>query len=402
MTLLSVADALGRLLASVSHPTPPETVALAQAAGRVLSRDVTALRTQPPFAASAMDGYAVRAGDVAPGRTLRVVGESAAGRRHAGAVASGEAVRIFTGAPVPDGADAILIQENVDRADGATIIARQGVTAGRFIRPAGLDFKTGDVLLRAGQALGPATLALVAAMGHARVEVRARPRVAILATGDELVQPGEPAGPDQIVASNSFALAALVQEAGGDALDLGIAADTMSSLALCIDRARQLEADVLVTLGGASVGDHDLVQAALRSAGMDLSFWRIAMRPGKPLMHGRLGATVVLGLPGNPVSSIVCGQVFLKPLIATLLGRPPDAQADIREARLGAGLAANDERADYLRATLRRTADGLIATAFDRQDSSMLATLARADALLLREPHAPAAAAGETCKVLLI
>lgn len=400
MALLPVADALARLLASVTGPMPVEMVGLHEAAGRVLAQDLAARRTQPPFPASAMDGYAVRVADLAAGAGLVVIGESAAGRGFAGAVGPGQAVRIFTGAPLPAGADTILMQENADGVGRDRITARQGEPLGRFVRQAGLDFSAGDVLLRAGTVLRPAMLGLAAAMGHARLPLHQRPRIAILATGDELVQPDQTPGPDQIVASNSFALAALVAEAGATALDLGIARDSMAALAHSIAEARRLKADVLVTLGGASVGDHDLVQAALKAEGMDLGFWKVAMRPGKPLMHGKLGDMIVLGLPGNPVSSIVCGHVFLKPLIRALLGAANAAQPATIAAVLGADLPANDERADFMRATLSHTSAGLVATAFPRQDSSMLATLAKAEALLLRAPHAPAARAGDACQVM--
>ena len=400
MSLLSVANALERLLASAAAPTVAEMAGLHEGLGRVLAHDLAALRTQPPFPASAMDGYAVRAADLEAGASLRVIGESAAGHGFRGPVRTGEAVRIFTGAPVPEGADTILIQENADGVGGALITARQAEPHGRFVRNAGLDFKAGDVLLRADTVLRPAMLGLAAAMGHATLPLRTRPRVAILATGDELVQPGEATGPDQIIASNTFALAALVREAGGEPLDLGIAADTMTALAAAFAQARVRQADILVTLGGASVGDHDLVQAALKAEGMDLGFWKVAMRPGKPLMHGKLDGMIVLGLPGNPVSSIVCGHVFLKPLIHKLLGLDTSAGRQTSEAILGSDLAANDERADYMRATLTQTDEGLVATPFTRQDSSMLATLARAEALLLRAPFAPPAKAGDRCRIM--
>jgi molybdopterin molybdotransferase len=400
MSLLQVAEALSRLLASVSGSTPVEMVGLHEALGRVLADDRAALRSQPPFPASAMDGYAVQAADLAVGAKLRVIGESAAGRGFHGSVQTGEAVRIFTGAPVPEGADTILMQENADGVGSALITARQAEPVGRFVRKAGLDFAAGDILLTADTVLRPAMLGLAAAMGYAALPVRARPRVAILATGDELVQPGETAGPDQIIASNTFALAALVREAGGEPVDLGIAADTMAALAASFARARAQQADVLVTLGGASIGDHDLVQAALKVEGMDLGFWKVAMRPGKPLMHGKLGDMIVLGLPGNPVSSIVCGHVFLRPLIHAALGIEASAGSPTVEAILGIDLPANDERADFMRATLSRTDAGLVATPFPRQDSSMLATLAKAEALLVRAPFAPPAKTGDRCVIM--
>lgn len=397
MAMIPVADALHRLLASVNGPMSAEQVCLHDGLDRVLANDIAATRTQPPFSASAMDGYAVRACDTGAGCQLDVIGESAAGRGFAGQVGPRQAVRIFTGAPVPQGADTILIQENAEGVGSSRITALQEEPAGRFIRKAGLDFTSGDTLLRAGHVLKPAMLGLAAAMGHARLPVRRKPRVAILATGDELVPPGLPTGPDQIVASNSYALAGLVRQYGGEPFDLGIAQDTMASLAAAFARARDGRADVLVTLGGASVGDHDLVQAALAAEGMELGFWQVAMRPGKPLMHGRLGGMIVLGLPGNPVSSIVCGHVFLRPLITAMLGRDPHAELRLRKGRLGCDLPANDARADYLRARLEEEGSAIVAHPFLRQDSSMLATLAKAEALVVRAPFATPAKTGDPC-----
>lgn len=401
MSLIAVEEALARVLAGIREPVGAEDIPLDQGYGRTLARDLAALRTQPPFAASAMDGYAVRAADVAHAPvTLRLVGSSAAGRRFGGTVGSGEAVRIFTGAPLPEGADAIAIQENAD-ADGVSVTLREAVRPGQFVRPSGLDFSRGAVLLEAGRRLDARLLALAAAMGHPRLPVRRRPRVAILATGDELVRPGEPAGPDQIVASNPFALAALVREAGGEAIDLGIARDTFEDLERAFRAARTHRADLLITLGGASVGEHDLVQSALAREGMELGFWRVALRPGKPLMHGRLGPMLLLGLPGNPVSSIVCGLLFVVPAVRALLGDPQAGADRTESAVLGCDLAGNDARQDYLRATLDRTgADLLVATPLRRQDSSMLGALARSQALLVRPPYAPPARAGDSCRIL--
>jgi len=401
MALTPVADALAGILAGASPIREQETVPLDRAEGRTLAADVAALRTQPPFPASAMDGFAVRAADIAtvPAR-LALIGTSAAGHAFTGTVGPGQCVRIFTGAPVPAGADAILIQENA-RAEGNMVEALSPVTAGRFVRQAGLDFREGEVLLRAGRRLGPSAVALAAAMGHATLPVVRRPRVAILATGDELVRPGEPTGPDQIVASNTYAVAAIAERAGAEALDLGIARDDLPALTAAIDAARDAGADVLVTLGGASVGDHDLVQRALAARGWELGFWRIAMRPGKPLMHGRLGAMTVLGLPGNPVSSIVCSLIFLVPLVRALSGDPDAGAVATQPARLGVDLPANDERQDYLRARLTAGEDGtLVATPFPRQDSSMLRLMAEAEALVVRAPHAPAARAGDPCRII--
>jgi len=395
MSLLPVEEALARLLAGV-EPVEAEEVSLFDASGRVLAQDVAATRDQPPFPASAMDGYAVRSADAAePGARLKLIGQSRAGARYVGTLEPGTAVRIFTGAPVPDGADAILIQEDA-AAEGDTIVVREAVRPGQFVRPAGLDYRAGEVLLRAGRRLDPRALALAASMNRHRLTVRRRPHVALLATGDELVPPGAEPGADQIVSSNAVGVGALVAEAGGDAIDLGIARDRVDHIVAAVDKARG--ADVLVVIGGASVGEHDLVQEALSACGMELDFWRIAMRPGKPLMVGRLGAMRVLGLPGNPVSAIVCGLVFLKPLVRALVGLPPETAPEA--ARLGAAMAANDRRQDYVRARLALRDGGLTAIPFDRQDSSMLATLATADALIVRPPHAPPAPEGAEVPIL--
>jgi molybdopterin molybdotransferase len=399
--LISVAEALSRVLAAADEPLSEEWVALSEAFGRTLSRDLVAARTQPPFANSAMDGYALRAADVKePPASLKLIGESAAGRAFAGAVGAGEAVRIFTGAPIPEGADTIVIQEDARR-EGERIVIAVSAKPDDNIRVAGLDFAAGETLLSAGTRLGPRAVALAAAANHRTLPVRRRPRVAILATGDELVAPGEPLGPSQIVASNNFFIAGLVVANGGVPLDLGIAIDQPSALAAKILAARDAEADVLVTLGGASVGDYDLVQKALVDAGMQLGFWRIAMRPGKPLMHGKLGAMRVLGLPGNPTSSAVCGVLFLRPLLRALLG-DASAGADPSEpARLAAPLPANGARQDHMRATLARDDDGRwLAAPLPDQDSSLVKTLARAEALIVRPPGAPAAPAGEVCRVI--
>ncbi|CAN7252167.1 molybdopterin molybdotransferase MoeA [Bosea sp. LjRoot9] len=400
MSLTPVKVALQALLDSVPGPTSVEIVPLASCAGRVLGADIVALRTQPPFANSAMDGYAARAADLAPANELRVIGESAAGRAFAGTVGPGEAIRIFTGAPMPDGADTILIQENADGVGGTVIRVREGAQPGRFVRPAGLDFREGDVLLPAGRRLDSAALGLAAAAGHPTLPVRRKPLVAILATGDELVLPGETVGPDQIVASNSYSLAAIVEEIGGTAFDLGIARDNHPDLAAKIERARAAGADVLITLGGASVGAHDLVQEALKRQGMELGFWKIAMRPGKPMMMGRLGAMVAVGLPGNPVSSIVCGHLFVAPLIEALLGMPDPARDRSEPAILGIDMPANDEREDYLRADLQHIEAGWLASPFAKQDSSMLGNLARARALVIRPAHAEPAKEGAPCRII--
>jgi len=396
---MSVAEALARVLAEAA-PLPSEQAALADAHGSVLAADVTALRTQPPADVSAMDGYAVRAVDVAqvPAR-LRLVGEVAAGHPFAGAVGAGEAARIFTGGVIPPGADTIVIQENTAR-DGETVIVKAGAGKGKHVRIAGLDFEHGVTLLAKGHRLTDRDLALAAAMNHPRLPVHRRPKLAVLATGDELVMPGSTPGFGEIVYSNGYATMALARREGCETVDLGIAPDRLEETAAAVRRARDLGADMLVTSGGASVGDYDLVQKALAGEGLALSFWKVALRPGRPLMHGRLGTMHVLGLPGNPVSAYVCAVLFLVPLIRQLTGRT-DVETAPEQALLGRDLPENDERADYLRATLASSADGMtIATPAPLQDSSMLVPLAAADCLLIRPPHAPAAMAGSTCAIL--
>ncbi|MEM9633452.1 MAG: gephyrin-like molybdotransferase Glp [Pseudomonadota bacterium] len=401
MSLMPVAEALEKLLSGVS-PLESESVALDLANGRILAGPMASTRTQPPFAASAMDGYAIRHEDLAQGRTtLTVIGEAPAGHSFSGIVNPGESVRIFTGAPVPDGTDTILIQENAERT-GDEIRVLETPEQGAFVRPAGLDFSKNEVLLSPPLRLTYRHLALAAAMNHAALPVIRKPKVAILATGDELVRPGIEPGPDQIIASNHAGIAALVEDCGGAPLDLGISRDDPVELANHVRQAISAKADVLVTLGGASVGDHDLVQDVLGQEGMDLAFWRIAMRPGKPLMAGRLGRTKVLGLPGNPVSSLVCGLLFLKPLLKAMLGQSTESTQP-RPAILGAPLPENDRRQDYVRAMLGEDADGrLIATPFAKQDSSMLGLLARSGALIVRAPHAPAQEAGTTVPVMVL
>jgi molybdopterin molybdotransferase len=396
--MISVEEALARVLAA-AKPVETEEIPLSAAFGRTLAASVAALRTQPPFANSAMDGYAVRAADATPGARLRVAGESAAGRAFEGEIGAGEAVRIFTGAPMPQGADAVVIQEETKR-DGEAVTLEAAATAGDNVRTVGIDFREGEPLLAAGRRLGPRDVALIAAANLPAVRVRRKPRVAILATGDELRAPGQTLGPAQIVASNNFFVAGLAQAEGAEALDLGIAPDRPEALAERIDAAQAARADVLVTLGGASVGEYDLVQKALTDAGMELGFWRIAMRPGKPLMFGRIGAMLALGLPGNPTSSAVCGLLFLAPLLRALLG-DRQAGADASEpARLGVDLPANGVRQDYARACISHDGAGWIATPMANQDSSLVRTLAEADGLIVRPPHAAAARAGDACRVL--
>lgn len=330
-----------------------------------------------------------------------MIGEVAAGRPFERTVGAGEAVRIFTGGVIPDGADAVIIQEDT-RVDGDHIAITEAAATGRHIRAAGVDFREGDVLLTAGSRLSDRALSLAAAMNYPELAVHRRPKVAVLATGDELVMPGSKPGPGQIVYSNGYALRALARAEGAETVDLGVAADTLEATTAGIRRARETEADILITTGGASVGDHDLVKQSLEAEGVRMAFWRIAMRPGKPMMHGRLGAMRVIGLPGNPVSSYVCAFLFLVPLIRALSGRKTIHHVRTT-ALLGRDLAANDQREDYLRARLEENDDGtLIATPVMQQDSSLLGNLAAARALLVRPPFAPAAIKGSECEILTL
>lgn len=394
---LSVEDALQRILGD-AEPLAVETIAIEAARGRILAAPLAAKLTQPPFDASAMDGFAVRASDIARlPATLAVIGEAAAGHPFDRSMGPGEAVRIFTGAPVPAGADAIVIQENTEHTP-SQVTVHSGTIDPEFIRRQGFDFRAGDALLSGGRKLGPRELSLAAAMGHASVSVYRRPLVGIVSTGDELVAPGTLPGPGQIVSSNHLGVAALAELAGADARQLGIARDTRESLEARVAAADGC--DVLVTIGGASVGDHDLVGSVLEARGMRLAFWQIALRPGKPLMFGRLGPTRVLGLPGNPVSALVCSRVFLVPLIQQLAGLTAAASVPTT-ARAAVALEPNGPRQHYMRATLRRGADGTPeATPVRSQDSSLLSPLAMADCLLIRAPHAPAAPSGTTVPIL--
>ena len=396
--LMPVAEAQKRIVDAI-QPTVPERVVLAKAYGRVLAGNVVAQRTQPPFDLSAMDGYAVRASDVTelPAR-LSVVGEAAAGGGYEGTLGKDQAVRIFTGAPLPKGADAIVIQEDATR-DGDHVILHVAARVGCHVRKTGIDFKEGSVGLAAGRKLSAADIAFAAAMNMPNVIVHRRPKIAYFSTGDELVLPGATPGPNQIISANNDGLAALIEEAGGVPFDLGVVADEVIAIQSAGRHAQ--DSDMLVTLGGASVGDHDLVQKALGADGLKVDFWRIAIRPGKPLMFGTYRELPMLGLPGNPVSALVCAHLFLVPAIAAMQGarRPPR----LMQARLGRDLPANDQREDYMRATLAEDGDALpVATPFEKQDSSMLSVISAADCLVVRPPHVAAAKAGDVVKVILL
>jgi molybdopterin molybdotransferase len=389
MALISVTEAFQRIHSGLSR-LGVERVPISEAHGRVLAADLGAKQTQPPFDASAMDGYAVRAADVAAlPATLALVGESAAGARFDGTVGPGQAVRIFTGAPVPEGADTIVIQEDTEEDDGRVVVKE--ATPGRHIRPRGQDFKEGDVLLKDGTRLGARGLILAAAMNYADLLVYRRPKVAILSTGDEIVPPGGANGPDQIVASVSYGLAALVETYGGIAIDLGIAPDDEDALVDAISRGA--DADILVTIGGASVGERDLMKTALARAGMQLDFAGVAMRPGKPVFHGRLGDQRVLGLPGNPVSAFICCVIFLRAMLGSLLGE--DRAVVPHQAILDTALLANGPRQHYQRATSTYSDDGTRHVALlSSQDSSLMASLAKADCLIVQPPRHPGLAEG--------
>ncbi len=394
--MISVAEARNSILASLS-PTTAEVVSLADAWNRVLAAPVQARLTQPPADVSAMDGYAVRAGDTDPPRPLAVIGEAPAGHPAALPVGEGQAVRLFTGSVMPMGADTVLLQEDAT-ASGGLVTPGHPQKPGQHIRRKGQDFTAGDVLLDAGRRLAARDIGLAAAANHPWLPVHRKPRVAILATGDEIAMPGESIGDGGIVSSNSHMLAALVRAAGGAPCLLPVARDDPGAIAASAQGG--IGMDMLVTTGGASVGDHDLVQQGLGELGFTLSFWQIAMRPGKPMIFGSIGATPVLGLPGNPVSAYVCALLFLLPALWRLAGRI-DAALTPEPALLGATVRANDHRADHLRATLSRNAAGhLVATPNARQDSAMLRVLAGAEALILRPPFAAAAEAGGAVEIL--
>ena len=384
--MISVDEALGHLF-DLLTPLGTEVVPLRQASGRVLATPVVASRNQPPFAASVMDGYAVASQAVSPGDGFHVVGEAAAGNAFEGAIKDGEAVRIFTGAPVPEGAHRVVIQEDVSREDD-WIVVSENPDSKLYIRELGADFKVGDEI-ESPRRLNPALIALVAAMNVPEVEVSRRPKVALLATGDELVMPGEAPGPDQIIASNAFGIAAALEQEGAETRILPIAHDNEASLTACFDLAHG--ADLLVTIGGASVGDHDLVGKVAADLGMERAFYKIAMRPGKPLMAGRLNGMPVVGLPGNPVSSMVCTHIFLRPLVRAMQGLPKSAMP-LRSAPLAEAIGSNGPRQHYMRA---RYADGVLSVA-KRQDSALLSVLSHANALVVRPPLDPVRDAGET------
>ncbi len=388
--MITTADALAKLFALV-NPVDIETVPLRHAAGRTLARDVAATRDQPPFVASAMDGYAVQNADVAANTTFIVIGEAAAGHAFDGTVTAGQATRIFTGAPLPNGTDRVIIQEDVTRTSDTITLAGTFDTA-HYVRPAGADFKAGDTIT-APRLLTPSDVALLAAMNIASVPVTRKPVVAIIATGDELVQPGEAPSADQIIASNSYGLAAMIEAHGGHARMLPIARDTPPALELAFDLAAS--ADLIVTIGGASVGDHDLVAKVAIDKGMDRAFYKVAMRPGKPLMAGTLDGTPMIGLPGNPVSAMVCGHIFVLPILRKMLGHA-EARAPRETVPLRNCLGANGPREHYMRA--RIDADGL--HVFERQDSALLTVLAQANCLAVRPANDGARLSGDLLEII--
>jgi molybdopterin molybdotransferase len=396
--MISVEEALARLLAPL-EAVPPEQLSVSDAVGRVLAEDVAARRTQPPFAVSAMDGYAVRAEDVAKvPATLRIVAEIPAGAGFGGRLGAGETARIFTGAPLPEGADTIVIQEDTERR-GDAVEVREGAARGTYVRRAGLDFSEGEILLRAGKRLTPRDIGLAAAMNRPWLFVHRRPRIGILSTGDEIVMPGDPIGPHQIVSSNALALSAFVTACGGVPTLVGNAPDDPDALRRIAAAASGV--DLFVTTGGMSVGEHDLVRDVLSEEGLAIDFWQIAMRPGKPLMVGRYRGVPMLGLPGNPVSTLVCSLLFLQPAMNRLSGLP-DASGGMGTARLASALKPNDRRQDYLRARLVRAVDGVLeAVPFEAQDSSMMRNYANADCLIMRPPHAPALPVGSNVPIVM-
>lgn len=394
--MISVDEARANIVAAIK-PCDTEAVEIMYALGRVLAKDAVAQVSHPPADVSAMDGYAVRSPDAALNAKLKVVGTSAAGHPWSGSIAAGQACRIFTGAHVPKNADAIVIQEDTT-VDGDTVTITEAAIKGRHIRPMGQDFKTGENILSAPRKLSFRDVGLLAAMNLAKLEVYKRPRVGVLSTGDEVIMPGEEPKLGQLVSANGPGLCTFVAAHGGLPVHLGIARDDKASLQGMVDAAKGL--DMLITTGGVSVGEHDLVAKALTESGLNIGFHKIAMRPGKPLLFGDLKGTPFFGLPGNPVSAMVCAMLFVGPALEKLQGLPGNAPATIK-AKLGIGLKANDKRQDFLRATLERTSDGsLVATPFAKQDSAMLSTFAKADGLVIRPPFAPESKSGDAVDVI--
>lgn len=396
--LLPVDEALSRVLANAPK-TAHVDLPLLEADGHTLAKDIQSTRSQPPFAASSMDGYAVRHEELALNKDIDIIGEAAAGHRFEGSLKIGSAVRIFTGAPMPNGADTILIQENAERV-GDTMRPKAIPTKGAYVRPAGMDFHEAEELLKAGTLLDFRSISLAAAMNHPTLPVHKKPLVGIISNGDELVLPGDKPNEDQIIASNAFGLASLVRAAGGEPLDLGITKDTTSSIVQAFDRAHKAKCDILVTLGGASVGDHDLIKPALEEKDIKLDFWKIAMRPGKPFMFGTWDEMRILGMPGNPVSSLVCSLLFLRPLILLLQGRNP--AYSLEKAVVGTPIPENSARPAYLRAHAVKDNGQWVVDTFADQDSSLLSVLAKANCLVLREAQQPAANKGEDCTIMWI
>lgn len=396
--MLDVAVARARILENLSS-CGSETVSVAAACGRVLAQPLTARLSNPPVSVSSMDGYAARSEDALEGATLRVVGEAPAGHPSLLTVGPGECLRVFTGSQIPAGADCILIQENV-RQDGALATLQAAGRHNQFIRHQGQDFTAGQTLLPSGKTLSARDIGLATAAGHLWLPVASRPRVGILATGDEIILPGEPAKPDSIINSGAFMVSAYLNSIGADAILLPVARDNAASLSASIAHAAHL--DLLVTIGGASVGTYDLVQQTLKDHGLSLAFWKIAMRPGKPLMSGKLGNTPMIGLPGNPVAAMVCSLVFVAPAVRALMGQHISTELETEAAILGADVRENDQRQDFMRCTLSPYAEkGLpVVTPFSSQDSAQLYILAQSDALLVRAPFAPAEKTGAACRII--
>jgi molybdopterin molybdotransferase len=396
--LLSVDAALDRILSHVPQPTA-ESVPLREASGRVLAASVVAAHDQPPFNSSAMDGYAVRSADAHQGAVLRLVGYAQAGQGFQGSISTGECARVFTGAPVPEGADAVIMQEATDAEDDRiTLLA--AVSLGRNVRARGNDFAVGDAVLPAGTVLTPAAVSLVAATNTSHCSVARRPRMALISTGDELVAPGATLAPDQIVASNAFGLTSLFAPNCEAIKDWGIVADDTDALSAKLSAALAEKPDVLVTIGGASVGDHDYVQAVLRSLGVEIDFWRLAMRPGKPLMFGTFGETLVFGLPGNPVSALVTGKVIVQPALRAFVGLSPPRRLTLP---LAEPLAANGPRRHFMRARLVNMANEVTGVApLSETDSGHLTSLAAADCLIVQPEHDAGKQPGDVADVLLL